>query len=179
MDEETARDLVASHLKVRGQRPILQKGPGPDILLDGTALEVKGSKFDRGDALKQFIRYAFAYRDLEVALPPDAVELKLLAQLKALEALIRFRDVPRERQIRVYILDADESGTGRVFEFSSVKALSEFVSSQIEAEVSSATQGGDEVIEEVQAVLLDIDSRVVKAIQRHVRTLGMPVGQQQ
>lgn len=85
MDEKLVRDVAESYLR-KLKRPFSSKrGAGPDILSEGTAIEVKGRGLtrasDRARAVEQFTRYAIDYKALEIFLPLEVLDTQLARSL--------------------------------------------------------------------------------------------------
>lgn len=84
MDEDTTRKVMIKYFESKGMKPIEQKGAGPDILINGTAVEVKGSRYNVKRMLKQIADYAYKYSQVALALPFDGLSLVMAWQTDAL-----------------------------------------------------------------------------------------------
>jgi len=73
---------------LKGIRAVPSKGAGPDFIVDGKAVEVKGTKFDLERALRQCWNYAQKYIDIAVALPVDCFNLNNLWVFSTLSEMI-------------------------------------------------------------------------------------------
>lgn len=79
MNEKTVRTVMIRCLKSKGIKPISSRGAGPDLLINGKAVEVNFNRM-----LKQVVDYDFKYSDIGLALPPDGLNLKRVLQLEEL-----------------------------------------------------------------------------------------------
>ena len=128
MDEDTVRKVLVAFLEQQGQRFKPMRGAGPDILKeDGTAIEVKGSRLP-ARTLEQLAGYAFTHRNLEFALPYDALGLVFIYGLWVVEHAIARRSPGTERRLGVYIvgkveLPSVQENTYGVYRFNSVTDL--------------------------------------------------------
>lgn len=166
MREETVKKVIVAHLKMQNQRCKLTKGAAPDILKDGVALEIKGSKFDKPPVLKQLTGYAFSYADLEIALPYDALSLDFLYALWCIECSIKSFALGRQRCIAVYLVGevsspATSPGLYSVYKFSSVKDILD----EWNAEVTSSAYlpygtNIDEAISRTSGIASGLDDRM-------------------
>ena len=127
MEEKTARRIVNKYLEKRRVRFKMHKEreAGPDFLIDGVALEVKGSDLDEKDALTQLTRYASEYAGLVFAIPVDRLNLTLLYGLYYLEAATKHLDLLNPRLIKILLLHEAEGNEHGYFakEYESTEAL--------------------------------------------------------
>lgn len=63
--------IAEKYFEKESIKPVRQRGSGPDFLLDGRAIEVKGSNARFRLAIAQFLDYVFKYKGLMVILPID------------------------------------------------------------------------------------------------------------
>ena len=93
MDEETTRKVMMKYFDLKGMKPIAQRGAGPDILIDGTAIETKGSPLNRFEVkrmLTQITEYAYEYKRTGLALPIDGLNIEIAHQLDTLHAQLQY-----------------------------------------------------------------------------------------
>ncbi len=171
MEEPVVKTVVASYLRQQGCHPILAKGSGPDILYDGIAIEVKGSKFDLKNAIGQITRYAFTHSALEFALPIDALDLNLLHQLRCLEHSIRSWKMDYKYCLAVYLVAAKDNGGYSVRKYASAEDLLHDVEKTFEQQFSVSKYGKEDiesVISRIQTSLLSLDSLLTKILEGEV-----------
>lgn len=166
MEEKTVKKVIIAYLKMQNQRFKLTKGAAPDILKDGIALEIKGSKFDKPPVLKQLIGYAFSYADLEIALPYDAITLDFIYALWCIECSIKSFALGRQRSISVYLVGEVSPPKAppslySVYKFSSVKDILD----EWNAEVTSSAYlpygtNIDEAISKTSEIVSGLDDRM-------------------
>lgn len=96
----------------KGIKVVPSRGAGPDLLIDGKAVEVKGSKYDFDRMLRQLLDYAYKYSDVALALPFDGLTIMKAHQLTALNGLIK---EARNILLKVYVVAPDPSGHNDVF----------------------------------------------------------------
>ena len=106
MKEKTMRQVMIKYFASKGIKVIPSRGAGPDLIIDGKAVEVKGSRIDFERMLKQLLDYAYKYSDLYLALPFDGLNLKRAEQLNALASLIEHA---RDIRLKVYVVAPDSS----------------------------------------------------------------------
>ena len=104
MKERTMRRVMIKYFDSKGIKAIASRGAGPDILIDGKAVEVKGSRYDFDRMLRQLVDYAYKYSDLALALPFDGLTLKKAQQLSNLVDLIK---EARDIILKVYVVAPD------------------------------------------------------------------------
>jgi len=109
MQEDIVRHAMLKYLEVQGKQPRrrARQASGPDILVEGTAIEVKGSPIDERSLLKQLAIYLHDFSMVELAIPSDAFSIALLYKIQALEQLSR-KD-GSERSIRLYFVAATDA----------------------------------------------------------------------
>ena len=90
MDEDTICKIMKKYFESKGMKPIRSKGAGPDFLMDGKAIEVKGSRVrnDFHRMIRQLADYAKKFTMVELALPFDGLNLKQAEQLGKLFFMI-------------------------------------------------------------------------------------------
>jgi hypothetical protein len=132
VDEKTARVIVEQYLARRQVRFRMHKErqAGPDALIDGVALEVKGSDLDEKETLKQLTRYASEFAGLIFAFPVDKLTLSLLYGLCYLEAAIEHIDVLKTRSIKLLLL-AEMKGSYYAREYDSADKLRQEIDSKL------------------------------------------------
>lgn len=84
MDEETTRKVMIKYFQSMGLNPNPQRGAGPDIMIDGTAIEVKGTRYDVRRLLNQIVDYTYKHKRVGVALPIDGLNLEIVQQIETL-----------------------------------------------------------------------------------------------
>lgn len=106
--EDTVRSIMAYYFKQKGIEAIPQKGPGPDFLHAGSAIEIKGSDsgFDR--AIRQFIEYSFTgkYKGLSVAFPHDFLDGNRLIAFHAFCTAVY--EIRRPDDVTTYVVGDDK-----------------------------------------------------------------------
>jgi len=105
MKEKTMRLVMTKYFASKGIKVIPQSGAGPDLLIDGKAVEVKGSIFDFDRMLKQLIDYTFKYSDVALALPYDG--LKILKRANQLHGIALLIEEARDIRLKVYLVAPD------------------------------------------------------------------------
>jgi len=165
MEEKVACHVVSKYLEKCQVRFKMRKAneAGPDILVDGVAVEVKGSNLNERETLIQLARYSSEYAGLTFAFPLNKLTLSLLYSLYYLEAATRNLNVLKPRSIRVVLL-AQMNGSYFVGEFESVSTLLKEIDSKIAAK---AALPHDTKLQQIELLLtpdlLDIDD-VVQAV---------------
>jgi len=101
MKEETVRRVMTKYYASKGIKVVPSRGAGPDLLINGRAVEVKGSKYDFERMLKQLMDYAYKYSEVALALPFDGLNLKKAQQLTGLVLLIADA---RDIRLKVYLI---------------------------------------------------------------------------
>lgn len=175
MEEPVVKTVVASYLRQHNCHPILAKGSGPDILYDGIAIEVKGSKFDLKDAIGQITRYAFTQSALEFALPVDVPDLNLLYQLRCLEHSIRSWKSDPKYCLAVYVVAAKGNGAYSVRKYLSAEELLHDVEKALEQQFYASKYGNEDIqsiISRIQTSLLSLDSLLTKILEDKVVRYG-------
>lgn len=105
MREDTAKRVMSAFFELKGIRAIPSRGAGPDFIVDGKAVEVKGTKFDLERALKQCWDYAQKYIEVAVALPVDSFNLDRLWTFHNISRIIKkVRNFP----LRFYLIAESE-----------------------------------------------------------------------
>lgn len=163
------KNVVASFLRQQGYKPIIAKGAGPDIFYDGIPIEVKGSKFDFKDAIRQLTRYAFTHSASEVALPVDAADLDFLLRMRSLESSIRSWRVDSKCRLSIYLIAAKDKELYAVRKYMSAEDLFNNLLRNLEQEFYISKYGDediDSVISKIQTSLLELDSLVIKTLER-------------
>ena len=106
MREKVVRQVMVKYFESKGVKAIQQTGAGPDLLIDGKAVEVKGTKLDYARMLKQLSDYALKYSDLALALPYDCFTLDRAVRLSITSSLI---ETARDIRLRVYLVAPDRT----------------------------------------------------------------------
>lgn len=105
MREDTARRVISTFFKLKGIRAIPSRGAGPDFIVDGKAVEVKGTKFDLERALKQCWDYAQKYTEVAIALPVDSFDLNRLWAFYSISCII---EIMRDFPLKFYLIAESE-----------------------------------------------------------------------
>jgi hypothetical protein len=89
--EKKVRRIMVRYFKEKNIKVIAARGPGPDFLYCGKAIEMKGNgakgaEFNR--AISQFIKYVFQYSTLEIALPIEILTADNLIRLDLLSRMV-------------------------------------------------------------------------------------------
>ncbi|MCJ7743189.1 MAG: hypothetical protein MUO99_01335 [Dehalococcoidales bacterium] len=169
IEEETVRKVIIKYLEKNQAHFKLTKGAGPDIIKEGgIALEVKGSrvKNDLSGALKQLTGYAFAYAELELAIPIDTLSLGFIYSLFGIEAGVHFYSLGRQRSIAIYLVgeitlpDTAPRSYG-VYKFSSVKDLLERINTELQSWTRFPSDVNmNETIDKVSKTVIELDERI-------------------
>ena len=82
---------MAKYFQTKQIKVIPTRGAGPDFSYGGKAIEIKGSgvkgaRFNL--SISQYMKYAFKYSDLEIALPIDILNAENLIKLDLLCRII-------------------------------------------------------------------------------------------
>ena len=107
MVEDTVKLVMSHYFKLKDEKATLQRGSGPDFLIAGEAIELKGTNSDFDSAVRQFIDYLLTgkYKGLRVAFPNDFLDAGRLAKFTAfchLAAIIN-------QWVPTYIIAEDEN----------------------------------------------------------------------
>lgn len=114
MREDTAKRVMSTFFKLKGIKAIPSRGAGPDFIVDGKAVEVKGTKFDLERALKQCWDYAQKYIEVSIALPVDSFNLdRLWAFYRISKIIEKMRDFP----LKFYLIAESEKDCYYVREY--------------------------------------------------------------
>jgi len=124
MNEDVVKEVLLKHLGLKGKQPRRRprQSSGPDVLVEGGAIEVKGDKIVERALLDQLAIYLHDYTLVELAIPSRAVSFSLLHKLRALELLSRRRGL--ERTLRLYLVSLLSTGQFAILEVDSVLQLS-------------------------------------------------------
>ena len=172
MTEAQVRRVMLSYLAEIGERFTGQEGAGPDILRDGGALEVKGSRFPLRRSLRQIVEYAFRYKTVALALPVDAVSVGLLLRLYLVEAALSAAR-PESPRFGLYLVSGWGEAGYAVLAFPSVERLVLGVLRQLRAQ-AAATGSLEESAkpESVKAIVTSgLDERLRALLRREAGSL--------
>src|SRR6185437_3840621 len=127
MNEDLVKEVLLRHLELKGKQPRrrARQSSGPDVLVDGTAIEVKGSKVVERSVLSQLAIYLHDYTFVEFGVPAVALSFSLLHSLRALELLSQKGGL--QRTLRLYLVaphTANQLNQFAVLEVESVLQLS-------------------------------------------------------
>jgi len=101
MKEETVRLIMIKYFESKIMKAIPQRGAGPDLLIDGKAVEVKGSRFKFDRMLRQLLDYAYKYSDVSLALPFDGLTIQKAHKLSCFDEMIKHA---KGKGLKVYIV---------------------------------------------------------------------------
>ncbi len=93
---------------------------GADFHIDGVAVEVKGEGLDYARLLEQLVLYAFRQREVQLAMPFDAVTADGLLRLYLLEGMVKEL---RNKSLKLYLVSDKDETFYHIKEFSSVTQL--------------------------------------------------------
>lgn len=162
MEEKKAREIVESYLTTQGVRFIPRKATeaGPDILIEGKAIEVKGTDFPEKGAFDQLSRYVTEYASLTFAFPVDSLTLSLLYGLLLIEHVVKF--VKSEKNEIKLMLLLDGRDHSYLKEFGCVEALANEVADAF----AEQRLGYDTRPEEIRAKLQNLFGDIEDTIRR-------------
>jgi len=114
--------IFKRYLESIGKSPrVKQKtAAGPDFVIEGYAYECKGTDVDEKKLFNQLLRYASQYLGVGLVLPYDALSLKLIWQLKAIEQFLT-RDL--NKVLEVYLVAETPDRGYAIRRIGSVSAL--------------------------------------------------------
>jgi hypothetical protein len=172
MDEDLVKEVLLRHLELKGKQPRrrARQASGPDVLVEGTAIEVKGSKIVERSLLSQLAVYLHDYAFVELAIPVQAFSFSLLHKLRTLELLSQKGGLTRT--IRLYVVASNGANQFAVLEADSVLQLS-IKSDQATYQLSKEHSDGDTSVK--AEVAFNIESRVREHLQLLVRAEGVRV----
>ncbi len=172
MTELQVRKVILSYLAEIGERFTGQQGSGPDILRDGGALEVKGSRFPLRRSLHQIVEYAFRYRTVALAVPVDAVSVALLLRLYVVEAALSAAR-PELAKVGLYVVSGEGDSGYAVLAFPSAERLLMGVLRQLRTQ--AATTGSLEEPAQRESVkalaIVGLDERLQALLRREADSL--------
>ena len=122
MKEDLVKAVMASYFKQMNiDAHATGKGEaGADFHIDGVAVEVKGEGLDYGRLCEQLVIYAFRQREVQLAMPLDAVTADGLFRLYLLEGVVREL---RNKSLKLYLVSDVDETFYHVKEFGSVTQL--------------------------------------------------------
>jgi len=108
LEEKIVRKIMTKYFQTKQIKVIPTRGAGPDFSYGGKAIEIKGSgvkgaRFNL--AISQYIKYAFKYSDLEIALPIDILNAENLIKL---DLLCRIVWQVLTKNIKTYLVAEEE-----------------------------------------------------------------------
>jgi len=177
MDEKTVRQVIAKYLSEIGTRFTVQKEKeaGPDILINGIALETKGDSFDTKHALDQFTKYAFKYAELQIALPIEALSIDFLYSLYVLECIVKRRTPARSRLVKTYLICKSNENEYRIESFESIDTLLDHIKDTINREVVAALKADEVLRKHAIETGSDINKAIKKFLEREAVSFGRRV----
>lgn len=124
MNEDVVKEVLLKHLELKGKQPRRRprQSSGPDVLVEGAAIEVKGGKIVERALLDQLAIYLHDYTFVELAIPSQSFSFSLLHKLRALELLSRRGGL--ERTLRLYLVSSLTTAQFAIVEMDSVLQLS-------------------------------------------------------
>lgn len=169
MNEDLVKEVLLRHLELKGKQPRrrARQSSGPDLLIDGTAIEVKGSKIVERSLLSQLAIYLHDYTFVEFAIPADAFSFSLLHKLRALELLSQKGGL--QRTMRLYLVASGAEGQFSVLEADSVLQLS-IKADQLVYQLVKRYNDGESSLK--AEIAFDIERRVRQDLEGLVRTEG-------
>lgn len=178
MDESTVRKVVKEYLQKRNKKFRAKKASaaGPNILKNGTPLELKGSNFRKKGAYDQFARYAFEHEGLELAFPVDALSLSLLYSLYALERAIQHRNVNKELPLPLYLVLKVGEEKYLVRKFSSTEKIIEKLKKKLgQKALISIDAQPEKAMEEIKPIMGQVESKLLNVLEDEVESLGREI----
>jgi hypothetical protein len=169
MNEDSVKEVLLTYLQQKGKNPRrrARQSSGPDLLVDGTAIEVKGSQISERSLLEQLAIYLHDYALVEFAFPADAFSFSVLHKLRALELLSQKDGL--QRTIRLYLVATNHSRQFFVLEVASVLLL-EIKSDEVVYNLSKRLRDGEWSVKAEAA--FGIESRVRDSLLDLVQTEG-------
>jgi hypothetical protein len=83
MQEEAVKEVMLKYYELQGKQPRrrAKQASGPDILIEGTAIEVEGNKVNRVSVINQLAIYLHDYSCVEMAFPCEAFSMPFIYKL--------------------------------------------------------------------------------------------------
>jgi len=166
LEEEEVKRVIGAYFRQRNIKAARQKGPGPDFLCEGVAIETKPTDVDFDRAFDQYVSYAFKYAGLWIVLPEDAIDTRSFVRLYLMDQVLSKK---YSRQVKLYIVAKRTEAEYHVREFS----ISDFF---LEAAVQTAASfpsqyevEPDDAIPQIISRLSDPDMEIGSAISRMVK----------
>jgi len=177
MDEKIVRQVITKYLSKQGTKFSLQKEKeaGPDILIDGIALEIKGSTFNIKPALEQFIKYAIRYADLQIAFPIDTLSIEFLYSLYALEWTIKYRPPSGPHLIKTYLVCKSNGEEYCVKRFESIETLLEEIKKKIGQEAYLPLKSDETLMKNALEIGSNISKVIKRSLEKEVISFGHKV----
>lgn len=179
MKEKLVREVAEAYLRKEGRPFSSKRGAGPDILSEGTAIEIKGRGLrgarNTARAIKQFTQYAIEQKALEIFLPLEVLDIRLAWLLFAIEAGVnRFG---AQRTIVIYLVAEVEGGAYAVKKFPSARELTKRVEKALEQELGGlAHKVTPALILPIAEMTIAADATLRDALQREAATYWRKVG---
>lgn len=168
MEEKRAREIVENYLRKAGVVFSAKKATeaGPDILIEGKAIEVKGSDLQEKETFKQLARYVAEYASLTFAFPLERLTLSLLYGLLCLEEAIKHVRLDKGQVKVMLLLDIE----GRCFlrAFESVEALVREVAEVFGDERLSYGASPEEIRDKLGRLLEDIEGSIRQLLTQRI-----------
>lgn len=168
MEEKRAREIVENYLRKADVvfSPKKATEAGPDILIEGKAIEVKGSDLQEKDALKQLARYVTEYAALTFAFPLEKLSFSLLYGLLCLEEAVKHVRLDKGQVKIMLLLDID----GRCFlrPFESVDALVKEVGEVLQDERLSYRATPEEIRDKLGRLLENIEDTIRRLLRQRI-----------
>ena len=173
MDEKLVRDVAETYLRNLSRPFSSKRGAGPDILSEGTAIEIKGRGLrgarNRARAIKQFTQYAIEHKGLEIFLPLEVLDLQLARALWAIE--VGVSRAWKEKTLVIYVVTEVEGGAYAVKKFGSAKDLAKRVEQALEQELRGlAYDVTPSLILPIAEMTMSADTTIRDALQREAAT---------
>jgi len=169
MDEHLVREVAESYLRKMGRAFSSKKGAGPDILSEGTAIEIKGiglrGATRRRQAIEQFTRYAIEYKALEIFLPLEVLDIELIRSLWAIE--VGVSRAWAEKPVVIHLVTEVEGGAYGVKRYGSAKELAEAIEGVLKRELTRlGTDVTPSLILPIAEMTISADATIRDALHR-------------
>jgi hypothetical protein len=171
MEEDIVRQVFRMYLESVGKKVVVRRktAAGPDFIVEGVAYECKGSRFDEKGLFDQILQYAFQFSRVGLVIPYDAITLKLIWKLKAMEYFIR-ESPALERSIEMFLVAETEDKKYAIYNFGSARYLDIEVDSILRDLISNFTSISsiEEKKERILEFLEDADVKIREEIKKFI-----------
>lgn len=130
MKEDLIRKIFQRYLHKLGKniKRRSKSTAGPDFIVEGSAYECKGSKFNEKRLFSQLLSYGLQYSQINLVLPYNALNFKFLWKLEAVEKFLRVHP-NREKSIKIYLIAHIKEKTYTIAYWSCARMLNSEISS--------------------------------------------------